>query len=95
MHHHRSGHWVVVSGLAKILNGDREFLLETNQSTYIEKGHRHRLRNPTGNPLMIVEVQSVNIWEKTTFLDMTISIEEICEYPLFYNYLRFIPLYGI
>jgi len=74
MHHYRSEHWVVVSGLAKILNGDRESLLETNQSTYIEKGHRHHLGNPTGNPLMIVEVQSVNIWEKTTFLDMTISI---------------------
>lgn len=56
MHHHRSEHWVVVSSLAKILNGDREFLLETNQSTYIEEGHRHRLGNQTDNPLMIVEV---------------------------------------
>lgn len=58
MHHHRSEHWVVVSGTAKVLNDDREFLLETNQSTYIEKEHRHRLENPTADPLVIIEVQS-------------------------------------
>lgn len=58
MHHHRSEHWVVVSGTAKVLNDNREFLLETNQSTYIEKQHRHRLENPAAEPLVIIEVQS-------------------------------------
>ena len=35
MHHHRAEHWVVVSGIAKVTNGDEVFLLSENQSTYI------------------------------------------------------------
>ncbi|MEO3386169.1 mannose-1-phosphate guanylyltransferase/mannose-6-phosphate isomerase [Mesorhizobium sp. CAU 1741] len=58
MHHHRSEHWVVVTGRAKVVNGDRELILETNQSTYIEKEHKHRLENPTNDPLVMIEVQS-------------------------------------
>lgn len=58
MHHHRSEHWVVVEGRAKVVNGSREIELETNQSTYIEKGRKHRLENPTAAPLTIIEVQS-------------------------------------
>lgn len=58
MHNHRSEHWVVVTGRAKVVNGDRELILETNQSTYIEKLHKHRLENPTNDPLVIIEVQS-------------------------------------
>jgi mannose-1-phosphate guanylyltransferase len=57
-HHHRSEHWVVVSGRAKVVNGSQEFMLETNQSTYIEKEQKHRLENPTNAPLVIIEVQS-------------------------------------
>jgi len=57
-HHHRSEHWVVVSGTAKVSNGDSEFLLTTNQSTYIPSGHRHRLENPGIMRLVMIEVQS-------------------------------------
>lgn len=57
MHKHRSEHWVVVSGAAKITNGTQEIHLETNQSTYIPKTHRHRLENPGSVPLQIIEVQ--------------------------------------
>jgi len=57
MHHHRSEHWVVVSGQAKITNGESEITLEHNQSTYIPKLHRHRLQNPGSEPLQIIEVQ--------------------------------------
>jgi mannose-1-phosphate guanylyltransferase/mannose-6-phosphate isomerase len=57
-HHHRSEHWVVVSGTAKVVNGDHEFLLTTNQSTYIQAGHRHRLENPGKLTLVMIEVQS-------------------------------------
>jgi mannose-1-phosphate guanylyltransferase / mannose-6-phosphate isomerase len=57
-HHHRSEHWVVVSGTARVVNGDREILLSTNQSTYIPCGHRHRLENPGILPLVLIEVQS-------------------------------------
>ncbi len=46
MHHHRSEHWVVVSGTAKVVNGEQELILSTNESTYIPCGHKHRLENP-------------------------------------------------
>lgn len=58
MHYHRSEHWVVVSGTAKVVNGDRELLLATNESTYIPSGNKHRLENPGILPLVMIEVQS-------------------------------------
>jgi len=58
MHHHRSEHWVVVSGMAKVVNGEREFLVNKNQSTYIPAGHKHRLENPGILDLVLIEVQS-------------------------------------
>ena len=58
MHHHRSEHWIVVSGMAKVVNGDQEFLLGPNESTYIPAGHVHRLSNPGVINLAIIEVQS-------------------------------------
>ncbi len=57
MHKHRSEHWVVVSGVATITNGEVEFTLNENQSTYIPKTHRHRLENAGTEPLSIIEVQ--------------------------------------
>jgi mannose-1-phosphate guanylyltransferase/mannose-6-phosphate isomerase len=58
MHHHRAEHWVVVSGTARITCGDKVFLLEENQSTYIPVGAKHRIDNPGKIPLHIIEVQS-------------------------------------
>ena len=58
MHHHRAEHWVVVSGVAKVKNGDKEFLLFENQSTYIPVGVVHALENPGEKPLEIIEIQS-------------------------------------
>ena len=58
MHHHRSEHWVVVSGTAKVTNNEREYLVRTNESTYISAGHKHRLENPGITELVIIEVQS-------------------------------------
>lgn len=57
MHHHRSEHWVVVSGTAKITNGDTEILIRANESTYIPAGQKHRLENPGANPCVMIEVQ--------------------------------------
>lgn len=45
MHHHRSEHWVVVSGVAKVTNGEQEILVKRNESTYIPAGQKHRLEN--------------------------------------------------
>lgn len=58
MHHHRNEHWVVVSGTAKVVNGENEFFVSTNQSTYIPAGHKHRLENPGLVELVMIEVQS-------------------------------------
>jgi mannose-1-phosphate guanylyltransferase/mannose-6-phosphate isomerase len=58
MHHHRSEHWVVVSGTAKVTNGEKEFLVRKNESTYIPAGNRHRLENPGMMDLVMIEVQS-------------------------------------
>ena len=58
MHYHRSEHWVVIAGTAKIVNGEQEIFLEENQSTYIPKTHRHRLENPGKIPLQIIEIQT-------------------------------------
>jgi mannose-1-phosphate guanylyltransferase len=58
MHHHRSEHWVVVSGMAKVINGEQEMLIGTNESTYIPAGHKHRLENPGVVDLVLIEVQS-------------------------------------
>lgn len=58
MHHHRSEHWIVVSGMALVVNGELEFLLDTNQSTFIPAGHTHRLSNPGVIDLVMIEVQS-------------------------------------
>ena len=58
MHHHRSEHWIVVSGMAMVTNGEEEFLLDTNESTFIKPGCTHRLRNPGVIDLVMIEVQS-------------------------------------
>lgn len=58
MHHHRAEHWIVVSGTAKVTNGDNTFLLTENESTYIPIGVTHALENPGKLPLEMIEVQS-------------------------------------
>lgn len=58
MHHHRAEHWVVVSGSAKVTNGEKTFLLSENESTYIPIGVIHALENPGKVDLELIEVQS-------------------------------------
>lgn len=58
MHHHRSEHWIVVTGTAKVTNGEETILLTENQSTYIPVGTVHALENPGKVPLEIIEVQT-------------------------------------
>lgn len=58
MHHHRSEHWIVVSGTAKVTVGDSEKLVMTNESTFIPAGTPHRLSNPGVIDLVLIEVQS-------------------------------------
>lgn len=56
MHMHRSEHWVVVRGTARVLVGEREFLLRNGESTFVPSGVKHRLENPGLLPLEVIEV---------------------------------------
>ena len=58
MHHHRSEHWVVVKGTAKVTCGEKTFLVHENESTYISAGQKHRLENDGVIPLELIEVQN-------------------------------------
>ncbi|TWC21856.1 mannose-1-phosphate guanylyltransferase (GDP) /mannose-6-phosphate isomerase type 2 [Pseudomonas sp. SJZ085] len=58
MHHHRAEHWIVVSGTARVTNGEKNYLVTENQSTYIPVGQVHALENPGVIPLELIEVQS-------------------------------------
>jgi mannose-1-phosphate guanylyltransferase/mannose-6-phosphate isomerase len=57
MHHHRSEHWVVVSGAARVTIDQATSLVSPNQSTYIPIGATHRLSNPGVTDLIMIEVQ--------------------------------------
>ncbi len=57
MHYHRSEHWVVVRGTARVAVGDREILLRPGESTFIPAGVRHRLENPGRIVLEVIETQ--------------------------------------
>ena len=58
MHHHRAEHWIVVSGTAKVTNGEQTLIVTENQSTFIPVGQVHSLENPGVIPLELIEVQS-------------------------------------
>ena len=58
MHHHRSEHWIVVKGTAKVEVDSKKIILSENQSCYIPLGSKHRLSNPGKIPLKLIEVQS-------------------------------------
>ncbi len=58
LHYHRSEHWVVVAGTARVSNGDKEYDVHPNESTYIPMSTKHRLENRGRIPLQIIEVQN-------------------------------------
>lgn len=57
-HMHRSEHWIVVAGTAKVTVNDEVRLLTENQSIYIPLGARHRMENPGKVPMVLIEVQT-------------------------------------
>lgn len=58
LHHRRAEHWTVVRGTAKVRLGDKEFMLEANQSTYVPVNTLHRLENPGNEDIHLIEVQT-------------------------------------
>lgn len=59
-HHHRSEHWIVVSGTATVSVGEKTFELAPNESTYIPKEAKHRLANNQKEDLILIEAQVGN-----------------------------------
>ena len=57
LHHHRSEHWVVVKGMAKVVLEGREFFVRSGESIFVRSGEKHRLENPGKIPLEIIEIQ--------------------------------------
>ncbi|WP_171103058.1 mannose-1-phosphate guanylyltransferase/mannose-6-phosphate isomerase [Ruegeria sp. HKCCD7255] len=57
-HHHRSEHWIVVEGTAKVTIDDEVKLVSENQSVYIPLGAVHRMENPGKVPMVLIEVQT-------------------------------------
>lgn len=58
MHYHRSEHWIIVNGTAKVEIDNKTTTLKKNESIYIPLGSKHRLSNPGAIPLILIEVQS-------------------------------------
>ena len=57
-HRHRSEHWVVITGVAKVILGDDEWIISKNRSVYVPKGVKHKLINIGNEILEIIEVQN-------------------------------------
>ena len=57
LHYHRSEHWIVVEGTAKVRIGDEEFFVHENESVFVPKTTPHYLENPGKVPLVLIEVQ--------------------------------------
>jgi mannose-1-phosphate guanylyltransferase/mannose-6-phosphate isomerase len=57
-HHHRSEHWIVVEGTAKVTVDEDTKLVEEGQSVYVPLGAVHRMENPGKVPMVLIEVQT-------------------------------------
>ena len=58
MHHHRSEHWIVVSGTARVVKGEKTEYVHTYESTFCPAATLHRIENPGLIPLVIIEIQN-------------------------------------
>ena len=56
-HKHRSEHWIVVEGTAKVTIDKNVSLVSQGQSVYVPLGAVHRLKNPGKLPMVLIEVQ--------------------------------------
>ena len=58
LHHHRSEHWIVVKGTAKVVVEGEEYFVRSGESTFVKSGLKHRLENPGKIPLEVIEIQA-------------------------------------
>ncbi|GAA0128219.1 mannose-1-phosphate guanylyltransferase/mannose-6-phosphate isomerase [Methanococcus maripaludis] len=64
LHHHRSEHWVVVKGMAKVTVEGNEYFVRNGESTFVKSGLKHRLENPGKLPLELIEIQIGEYFEE-------------------------------
>lgn len=64
MHYHRSEHWIVIAGTAKVTIDDKEIMVHENESIFVPQSTKHRLENPGKIRLEIIEVQNGNYLEE-------------------------------
>uniref|UniRef100_A9AAL9 mannose-1-phosphate guanylyltransferase n=1 Tax=Methanococcus maripaludis (strain C6 / ATCC BAA-1332) TaxID=444158 RepID=A9AAL9_METM6 len=64
LHHHRSEHWVIVKGMAKVTVEDEEYFVRNGESTFVKSGLKHRLENPGKLPLEMIEIQIGEYFEE-------------------------------
>jgi len=50
LHHHRSEHWIVVRGMAKVMVDGEEKFVRSGESIFFREGQKHRLENPGKHP---------------------------------------------
>jgi len=63
-HKHRAEHWIVVSGVAGVIEGDHKYNMVANESIYVEAGFMHKLTNVSNIPLVVIEVQTGDYLEE-------------------------------
>ena len=68
VHKHRSEHWVIVDGIAKVTRGDSIEILKKNESTFIPLGMKHCIENIGKKNLEIIEVQIGKILKETDII---------------------------
>ncbi len=81
MHHHRSEHWIVVEGTARVINGGERLILNEGQYTYIPKRTIHRLENPNESPLHVIEIQTGNYLEEDDIVRFEDDFGRVNETP--------------
>lgn len=64
LHYHRSEHWIVVKGTAKVIVDSKEYIVRSGESIFFKEGQKHRLENLGKMPLEIIEVQMGNYLEE-------------------------------
>ena len=64
LHYHRSEHWIVTQGTAKVTIGETEMIVQENESVFVPIATKHRLENPGLIPLEIIEVQNGSYLEE-------------------------------
>lgn len=79
LHHHRSEHWIVVRGMAKVTVDEENIFVRSGESVFFKEGQKHRLENPGKIPLEIIEVQMGQYLEEDDIVRFDYDLENVPE----------------